>query len=78
MTMTCVDHSMVRRGPVRAAFLSVPATFTGLLAVLAWWRSENIEDLSDHMLRDIGFADGRATEAGMRRASERRLEIDRF
>ena len=37
-----------------------------------------IAHLSPHMLRDIGFADGRATEAGMRRASERRLEIDRF
>lgn len=76
--MTCVDHSMVRRGPGRAVFLSVPAVLAGAFVALARRRGGNIQDLNEHMLRDIGFMDGRATEAGMRRVAERHCELDRF
>ncbi|PKR88820.1 hypothetical protein CXZ10_11915 [Pleomorphomonas diazotrophica] len=76
--MTCVDHTVVRRGLGRAVFLSAPAVLAGAFAALARWRGANIEDLNEHMLRDIGVMDGRATEAGMRRAADRRYELDRF
>lgn len=76
--MTCVDHTMVRRGPGRAVLLSAPAMLAGAFAALARWRGDNIQDLDEHMLRDIGLIDGRATEAGMQRAAERWCELDRF
>lgn len=78
MAMTCVDQTMVRRGRRLAVLLSAPVDFVRSLASLSWQRHERIEDLSDHVLRDIGFADGRETEAGMRRAAERWVSIDRF
>lgn len=76
--MTCVDHTMVRRDRWRAAFLSAPVVFAAIRASFISWRAGRVEDLNEHMLRDIGLADGRATEAGMRRAAERRCELDRF
>jgi len=69
---------MVRRDRRLAVFLSALAAFAGTFAFSSRWRDERIEDLNDHMLRDIGFADGRATEAAMRRAAERRGGFDRF
>ncbi|MBS1183454.1 MAG: hypothetical protein H6Q99_3334 [Proteobacteria bacterium] len=78
MAMTCVDQTMVRRDRRITVFLPVSAVFARAFATFSWRRDESIEDFNDHKLRDIGFADGRATEAGMRRAAERRGGFDRF
>ena len=78
MTMTCVDQSMVRRDRWRAAFPSVFTGFSRILVSYTWWRHGKVEDLNDHMLRDIGFFDGRATEAAMRQAADFRGGMDCF
>lgn len=78
MTMTCVDQPMVRRGRRRAAFVSILGQFVHALPILSRRRHGPVEDLNDHMLRDIGFLDGRATEASMRRAAECRGGLDQF
>ena len=69
---------MVRRDRWRAALPSVLTVFSGIFTSFSWWRNGWVEDLNDHMLRDIGFFDGRATEAAMRRAADRRGGMDRF
>ncbi|WP_156899435.1 hypothetical protein [Pleomorphomonas koreensis] len=76
--MTCVDRSEIRRGRPLAGF---SAAFAAVLAVLRLpfaARAGDVDDLDDHMLRDIGFRDGRVTAASMRRVAERWVEIDRF
>ena len=76
--MTCVDRSEIRRGRPFAGF---SAAFAAVLAALRppfVARVGDVDNLDDHMLRDIGFRDGRATADSMRQASERRPEIDRF
>lgn len=69
---------MIRRDRRLAVFLSVSVAFARTFASFSWWQGESIEDFNDHKLRDIGFTDGRVTEAGMRRAAERRGGFDRF
>jgi hypothetical protein len=69
---------MVRRDRRRAAFRSALAELIANLAAFSWWRHGRVEDLNDHMLRDIGFFDGRATEAAMRRAAGYLDGSDRF
>ena len=76
--MTCVDHTMVRRDHWRASVLSTLPLLAGMVLSLSRWRTGQIEDLNEHMLRDIGFVDGRATEAGMRKRADSRYEFDRF
>ena len=76
--MTCVDHTMVRRDRWRASVLSILPLLSGMVVSLRRWRTGKIEDLNEHMLRDIGFADGRATDAGMRKRAECRCGFDRF
>ncbi|WP_284540574.1 hypothetical protein [Pleomorphomonas sp. T1.2MG-36] len=76
--MTCLDPPMIRRGSWRASILSILPLLAGLGFSLRRWRTGKIEDLNEHMLRDIGFTGGRATEAGMRERAERRCEFDRF
>lgn len=76
--MTCVDRSEIRRGRPLAGF---SAAFAAVLAALRSpfvARVGDVDNLDDHMLRDIGFRDGRVTAGSMRRAAERPLEIDRF
>lgn len=69
---------MVRRDRWRVGLLSASAALADMLAPLAWWRGQRLDEFSDHMLRDIGFIDGRMTEAGMRRAADRHGGFDRF
>ena len=76
--MTCVDHTMVRRDRWRASVLSTLPLLAGMVLSLSRWRRGRIEDLNEHMLRDIGFVDGRATEADMRKRADSRYEFDRF
>lgn len=78
MTMTCVDQTMIRRGRWRAVALSGFAALVGTFASRSRRREGKVEDLSDDMLRDIGFFDGRATEAAMRRAAEQLEGMERF
>lgn len=78
MTMTCVDQPVIRRGRRRAGFVSAFAEFLGSLRISARGKSGKVEDLNHHMLRDIGFFDGRASEASMRRAAERSGGMDQF
>lgn len=78
MTMTCVDHTMVRRDRSRVGFISAFAEFAGFLGRFSRRRKGKVEDLNDHMLRDIGFFDGRTTEAAMRRAAGCRGGWDQF
>ena len=78
MTMTCVDQTMIRRDRWRAVLPSFFIGFARLFAPFSWWRNGWVEDLNDHMLRDIGFFDGRATEAAMRRMAERQGGMDQF
>ncbi|PIO98745.1 hypothetical protein CJ014_13665 [Pleomorphomonas carboxyditropha] len=76
--MTCVDQPMVRRHRGRAIFLPLLAALADSFGSFQRWRNGKVEDLNDHMLRDIGLADGRATEAAMRRAAGHRGGMDRF
>ncbi|WP_370674894.1 hypothetical protein [Pleomorphomonas sp. PLEO] len=78
MTMTCLDQSMVRRDRWRAGFPSVFTGLVGSFTSFCRWRNGRVEDLNDHMLRDIGFFDGRSTEAAMRRAAEHQGGMDQF
>ena len=78
MTMTCVDHTMIRRDRSRVGFAAAFVEFVSVLRTISWRRKIGVEDLNDHMLRDIGFFDGRATEAAMRRAAERCGGMDQF
>ena len=76
--MTCLDHTMIRRERSRAGLVAAFAEFVLALGIVARWRRGRVEDLNDHMLRDIGFFDGRATEAAMRRAANCRDAPDQF
>ncbi len=76
--MTCLDHTMIRRERSRAGFVAVLAEFAAALSIFARRRRGRVEDLNDYMLRDIGFFDGRVTEAAMRRAANCRDDLDRF
>ncbi len=76
--MTCVDQTMIRRDGWRAGFAAALVEFASRFAPFSWWRHERVEDLNDHMLRDIGFSDGRVTEAAMRRAAGCRGGLDQF
>lgn len=76
--MTCVDQTMIRRDGWRAGFAAALAELARRLAPFSWWRHGRVEDLNDHMLRDIGFSDGRVTEAAMRQAAGRRGGMDQF
>jgi hypothetical protein len=78
MTMTCVDRSEIRRGRPLAGFSAAIAAVLAALRPPFVARVGDVDNLDDHMLRDIGFRDGRVTADSMRRASVRRLEIDRF
>lgn len=76
--MTCLDQSMVRRGRSRVGFVSALAEYVVRLSVFPRWRRGRVEDLNDYMLRDIGYIDGRTTEAAMRRAANCREGVDQF
>lgn len=78
MTMTCLDQPMVRRDRYRAVFPSVFATLWRGLVTRFRRRGRSLEDFSEHMLRDVGFLDGRVTEAAMRRAAGHQGGLDRF
>jgi len=78
MTMTCVDQTMIRRGRWRAVVLPAFAAVVGSFVPRSRRREGKVGDLNDHMLRDIGFFDGRATEAAMRRAVEHPGGMVRF
>ncbi len=78
MTMTCVDQTMIRRGRWRAVVLPAFAAFVGSFALRSRRREGKVGELNDYMLRDIGFLDGRQTEAAMRRAAEQLDGIERF
>lgn len=76
--MTCLDQTMVRRGRSRVGFVSVFAELAAAMGIFARWRRGRVEDLNDYMLRDIGYIDGRTTEAAMRRAANCREGVDQF
>lgn len=78
MTMTCVDQTMIRRGRWRAVVLPAFAAFVRSLTPRSRRREGRVGDLNDYMLRDIGFFDGRSTEAAMRRAAEQLDGMERF
>jgi len=64
--MTCADQTMIRRAPSRARIFAAIARAAALLRVVARPLIGRVEDLNDHMRRDVGLSDGRRTEERMR------------
>lgn len=76
--MTCLDQPMVRRGRSRVGFVSVIAEHVIILGTFLRRRRGKVKDLNEYMLRDVGFSDGRLTEAAMRRAANCREGVEQF
>jgi hypothetical protein len=64
--MTCADQTMIRRAQSRAGILAIVPRIGGLLRLLVRPLVGRVDDLNDHMLRDVGLCDGRRTEERMR------------
>lgn len=65
--MTCADQTLIRRAPPRAGLLATFRRIARMLRRLTLPFVGDVDNLNDHMLRDVGLCDGHRTEEHMRR-----------